>query len=120
MDPWDLKRLRDSVRMCHRLLQHPSFEPIVEGWIDPTERDLDTDEALDAWLIQNVRTTFHTCGTCKMGPESDPMAVVDQYCRVLGLKGLRVVDLSIAPDVVRANTHATAIMIAERAAEWFE
>jgi choline dehydrogenase len=55
-----------------------------------------------------------------MGPESDSMAVVDQYCRVRGLKQLRVIDLSISPDVVRANTHATAIMIAERAAEWFE
>ena len=119
VDPWDLKRLRDAVRMCQRLLQHPSFETIVDSWIEPTGQELETNETLDAWLIQNVRTTFHTCGTCKMGPESDPMAVVDQYCRVRGLKGLCVVDLSISPNVVRANTHATAIMIAERAAEWF-
>jgi choline dehydrogenase-like flavoprotein len=55
-----------------------------------------------------------------MGPESDPMAVVDQYCRVRGIQGLRIVDLSVAPNVVRANTNATAIMIAERAAGWFE
>ena len=53
-----------------------------------------------------------------MGPESDPMAVVDQYCRVRGLQNLRVVDLSICPNVVRANTNATAIVIAERAAGW--
>ena len=48
------------------------------------------------------------------------MAVVDQYCRVKGLEGLRVVDLSVAPNVVRANTTATAtaMMIAERAAGW--
>ena len=46
------------------------------------------------------------------------MAVVDQYCRVKGLEGLRVVDLSVAPNVVRANTNATAMMIAERAAGW--
>ena len=120
VDPWDLKRLRDAVRLCQRLLQHPSFEPIVDGWTDPTEQDLASDESLDAWLTQNIATTFHSCGTCKMGPESDSMAVVDQYCRVRGLKQLRVIDLSISPDVVRANTHATAIMIAERAAEWFE
>lgn len=117
-DAWDLKRLRDAVRLCQKLLQHRSFEPIVESWIDPSPGDLDSDEALDAWLMQNVSTTQHTCGTCKMGPDSDPMAVVDQYGRVRGLAGLRVVDLSIAPDVVRANTNATAIMIAERSAQW--
>jgi len=75
-------------------------------------------DATDAWLMQNVATTQHTSGTCKMGPESDPMAVVDQYCRVRGLQTLRVVDLSICPNVVRSNTNATAIMIAERAAGW--
>ena len=53
-----------------------------------------------------------------MGPGSDPMAVVDQYGRVKGLQGLRIADLSIAPDVVRANTNATAIMIAERVPDW--
>jgi choline dehydrogenase-like flavoprotein len=46
--------------------------------------------------------------------------VVDQYCRVRGLENLRVVDLSVTPNVVRANTNATAIMIAERAAEWIK
>ncbi len=119
-DDWDLKRLRDAVRKCQQLLEHPAFEPIVDSWMDPTEADLASDQSLDAWLKQNVGTTFHTCGTCKMGPDSDPMAVVDQYCRVRGISGLRVVDLSIAPNVVRANTNATAIMIGERAAEWFQ
>jgi len=52
-------------------------------------------------------------------PDGDPMAVVDQHCRVRGVEGLRVVDLSVAPNVVRANTNATAIMIAERASVWF-
>ena len=46
------------------------------------------------------------------------MAVVDQYCRVHGLEGLRVVDASVMPDVVRANINATTIMIAERVADW--
>lgn len=55
-----------------------------------------------------------------MGPASDPMAVVNQYCQVHGLDGLRVVDTSVTPDVVRANTNATAIMIGERVADWFK
>jgi choline dehydrogenase len=53
-----------------------------------------------------------------MGPSSDPMAVVDQYGRVRGLEGLRVADASIMPDVVRANTNATSIMIGERISDW--
>jgi choline dehydrogenase len=48
------------------------------------------------------------------------MAVVDQHCRVQGLEGLRVVDVSVLPDCVRANTNATTIMIAERVADWMK
>ena len=117
-DTRDLERCREAVRICQRLLDHPSFQPIIDHWADPTDQDLVSDQALDAWLFQNISTAQHTCGTCKMGPDSDPMAVVDQYGRVKGITGLRVVDLSIAPNVVRANTNATAIMIGERVAGW--
>jgi choline dehydrogenase len=55
-----------------------------------------------------------------MGPASDPLAVVDQWCRVHGLAGLRVADASIMPDVVRANTNVTAMMIAERCADFIK
>ena len=47
-----------------------------------------------------------------MGPNTDPLAVVDQYCRVHGMEGLRVADASVMPDVIRANTNLTTIMIA--------
>ena len=115
----DVRRMREGIRLCARLLEHEQFRPLVSRLLAPTEADLDSDESLDAWIYENISTTFHTCGSCKMGPDGDPMAVVDQYCRVRGLQGLRVVDLSVAPNVVRANTNATAIMIAERAAGWF-
>jgi choline dehydrogenase len=55
-----------------------------------------------------------------MGPASDPMAVVDQYSHVHGIEGLRVADASIMPDVIRANTNATTIMISERVADWIK
>ena len=74
--------------------------------------------ALDTWLLHHVTTTQHSSGTCKMGPASDPLAVVDQHCRVHGLAGLRVADASVMPDVIRANTNATTIMIAERVADF--
>jgi choline dehydrogenase len=61
---------------------------------------------------------FHPVGTAKMGPDSDEEAVVDQYCRVRGIEGLRVVDASVMPNIVRANTNLTCIMIGERVADW--
>ena len=118
-DEFDVRRLREAIRLCARLAEHESFRPLVHGLATITEADLETDETLDAWIHQNVSTTFHSCGSARMGPDGDAMAVVDQHCRVRGVEGLRVVDLSVAPNVVRANTNATAIMIAERAAVWF-
>ena len=116
-DPWDRKRMREAVRLCVRLFEHDAFQDMANGRATPTDDDLASDDSLDAWLLRTVGTSYHVSGTCKMGPVSDPMAVVDQYCRVHGLKGLRVVDASIMPDVIRANTNATTIMIGERAAD---
>ena len=75
-------------------------------------------EASTTRRFSSPYTQHHSSGTCKMGLGSDPMAVVDQYYRVYGLENLRVVDASVMPDVIRANTNATTIMIAERVAEW--
>ncbi|HEX2173583.1 MAG TPA: GMC oxidoreductase, partial [Dehalococcoidia bacterium] len=117
-DPWDRERLREGVRLLVRLAKYPAFGEIVEGRIRPTDDQLTSDEALDAWLRERVSTQHHASGTCKMGPGADPLAVVDQHCRAHGLEGLRVVDASVMPNVPRANTNATTIMIAERVADW--
>ena len=117
-EPWDRERLREGVRMCLEFAEHGEFSDIVEECISPTPDDLVSNETLDQWLLRNVSTTQHISGTCKMGPDSDPMAVLDQYCRVRGLEGLRVVDVSVLPDCIRANTNATTIMIAERVTDW--
>ena len=114
----DRLRLRAAVRLCHQILRQPSFDAFAGEAVSPTADEIASDAALDDWLLRNVFTTFHTSGSCRMGPADDPLAVVDQYCRVHGVENLRVVDLSICPNVVRANTNATAIMIAERAAGW--
>jgi choline dehydrogenase len=116
-EPWDRQRLREAVRTVVRLFEHPAFEGIVGERISPTDDTLASDEKLDWWLQQTVTIAGHTSCTCRMGPSGDSTAVVDQYCRVHGLQGLRVVDASVMPEVVRANTNATAIMIGERAAD---
>lgn len=117
-DSWDRERMRGAVRLCVDVASRPEYEGILLERLTPSDDELQDDDALDRWLLANVGTQHHSSGTCKMGPASDGMAVVDQYCRVHGLDGLRVVDASVMPDVVRANTNASTIMIAERVADW--
>ena len=119
-DAGDRARMRQAVRLCVRLSESPAFAQVITERINPTDADLADDDALDAWLLRNVSTQQHSSGTCKMGPADDPMAVVDQYCRVYGLDNLSVIDASVMPDVVRANTNVTTLMIAERLADWIK
>ena len=119
-DPWDRQRLREGVRLCVQLFEHQAFSDIIADRADPTDQDMASDEALDAWMLRNVSCCHHISRTCKMGPSSDPKAVVDQYCRVHGVERLRVVDASVMPDIIRANTNATAVLIGERAADFIK
>jgi choline dehydrogenase len=114
---WDRERLRTAVRLCVELLQDPIFKDMVGQRATPTDQDLASDQALDTWLQLNTGIAGHSSLTYKMGPASDAMAVVDQYCRVHGVSHLRVIDASAMPEIPRANTNATIIMLAERAAD---
>jgi choline dehydrogenase len=104
--------------VCLQLGTQSAYRDILAERVAPTDQDLASDDALDTWMLKTVGTARHLSGTCKMGPAVDPMAVVNQYCQVHGIQGLRVVDGSILPHVTRANTHATIIMAAERVAAW--
>jgi choline dehydrogenase len=118
--PEDVRRLREGVRLNLRLGRHPAFSDILGEQVSPTPAEAAVDEALDTWMLRNVQTMQHISCTAKMGPDSDPLAVVDQWLRVRGVSGLRVADCSVMPDCVRANTNATAIMIGERVADFIK
>ena len=117
-DPRDISRYRDGVRRTVSIFDNAAFDGLLAERLSPTDADLASDDALDAWLQQNAGIAGHTSVTCKMGPQSDQLAVVDQHCKVHGLESLRVVDAAAMPDIVRANTNATIIMMAERVADF--
>ncbi|GAA3173738.1 hypothetical protein GCM10020255_063870 [Rhodococcus baikonurensis] len=72
-------------------------------------------EYTDEWIESRLGTSLHMSGSCVMGAESDPFAVVDDRCRVIGAQGLSIVDTSILPTIPTRGPHATAVMVAERA-----
>ena len=118
-NPHDMRRVREGLRFGISLLESAAYKDVVDHRITPTDDILAGDDALDHWIRQNVGTARHVSGTCKMGPDSDPMTVVDQYCRVKGVQGLCVVDASIMPRIPRSGgIHPTVIMVAERVVDW--
>ena len=119
-EEYDRERLREAIGICLELAEHDDLSKIIEKRVDPTDADLQSNETMDDWLMRKVRTSHHVSGTCKMGPSSDPMAVVDQYGSVHGIEGLRVVDASIMPDCIRANTNVTSMVIGERVADFIQ
>jgi choline dehydrogenase len=112
----DRRVLLAGMRLARRLLQSKPLEPYYEREDFPGP-GVQTDAELLAAAKQRGTTTFHPAGTCRMGPASDPMSVVDDQLRVHGLEGLRVVDASVMPTMLSANINAATLMIAEKAAD---
>lgn len=77
----------------------------------------DTESYWRCFIRNQLRSMYHMAGTCRMGPAADPRTVVDPRLRVKGLSSLRVIDASIMPDIVSANTNAPVIMIGEKGAQ---
>jgi choline dehydrogenase-like flavoprotein len=113
----DRRRLREGVRLAAELMRARSFAPLTAGRTDLPDDVLDSDRGLDGWIRAHLTTAIHLSGTARMGPGTDPGAVVDQRLRVRGMAGLRVVDTSVMPRVPSRGPAATAVMLGERAAE---
>ena len=112
----DSATLRAGLRLARDVGRQAPLRPFAAAEIAPGP-DGWSDAALDAHIRATAITVHHPLGTCRMGAESDEMAVVDGKLRVRGVDALRVVDASVMPDLVGGNINAAVIMIAEKAAD---
>jgi choline dehydrogenase-like flavoprotein len=119
-NPDDMATLVRGVRLARTILHAPSLASLLACELAPGHGpdDVLSDAAIETHIASVVKTVYHPCGTCKMGPASDPTAVVDAKLRVHGVPRLRVADASIMPNLVSGNTNAPAIMIGERCADF--
>jgi choline dehydrogenase len=107
---------RACVRLTREIIAQRAFDPYRGREIMPGA-DCVSDEAIDAFVRDDIDTAYHPSCSCKMGSPSDPSAVVDPETRVIGVEALRVVDSSIMPSITNGNLNAPTIMLAEKAAD---
>jgi choline dehydrogenase len=115
-DPMDRRVTLGGLRLVRRMLSTPELAPYADRETLPGP-DVTTDDELLDFARRNGSTCYHLIGTARMGPATDPSAVVSDTLLVHGMAGLRIVDASIMPSMPSANTYATTLMIAERASD---
>ncbi|HNU10341.1 MAG TPA: GMC family oxidoreductase N-terminal domain-containing protein [Rubrivivax sp.] len=112
----DVDTLVRGVKLARRILRAPSMQAVISEEIAPSPDENAPDSVLEEHVRRTAKTVYHPSCTCRMG--SDDGAVVDPQLRVRGVGRLRVCDASVMPTIVRGNTNAPTIMIAERCADF--
>ncbi len=115
-DDADVRVLLAGIRITRRIMATEPLAGLIDSELFPG-LDCQSDEDLIAFVRQFGTTSYHLVGSCKMGPATDTMVVVDPRLRVHGVEGLRVADTSIMPMIVSANTAAPAMVIGEKCAD---
>ena len=113
-DPYDRKMAVEGIEFARSIMTASAFRPFIKAERMPGA-DQRTDAEIEAYCRQWGKTDYHPVGACKMGV--DPLAVVDPELKVRGIERLRVIDSSIMPLEISANTNAPSIMIAEKGAD---
>jgi choline dehydrogenase len=114
--PDDLRLTMAGFRFARTVLDASPMRDLIDKEIFPGA-DVTSDEAVAAHCKRTVKTGYHPVGTCKMGQDTDPEAVLDANLRVRGTSGLRVVDASLMPTIVSGNTNAAVMAAASKAAD---
>jgi choline dehydrogenase len=112
----DWADFRRCIRLTREIFAQPAFAPYVKHEILPGA-GAQTDDELNDVIRAHAESAYHPCGTCKMGRQDDPMAVVDPECRVIGVEGLRVADSSIFPRITNGNLNGPSVMTGEKASD---
>jgi choline dehydrogenase len=115
--PEDLRLTLASLKFARKLLATKPLGPKIADELLPGS-DIVNDDALVEYCGRTVKTNYHPSGSARMGPDGDPMAVLDSRMRVRGIDNLRVIDCSAIPFIPSANTNAAALMLGHRAAEF--
>ena len=113
----DRKVAADSLRVTRRIMSQPAMAAFEPEEFKPGVQ-YQADEELAKLAGDIASTIFHPVGTTRMGREDDPMAVVNSHLQVRGVRGLRVVDAGVMPNITSGNTNSPTLMIAEKAAHW--
>lgn len=116
----DLARLAAGLRLAWSLVTAGPLAELTERLLAWTDRMVGDETLLRRAIERFVCPLWHPVGTARMGTDDDPLAVVDERCRVHGVAGLAVVDASVMPSIPSAPTHLTCMAIAERAAAWMQ
>ena len=112
--PDDLRLTIAGLRYAREILATPPLEALVDREVLPGPGTI-SDEDLAEHCRRTVKTNYHPVGTCRMGRDSDPEAVVTADLKVRGVDGLRVIDASIMPTIPSGNTNAPVLAIADKA-----
>ncbi|TPM94849.1 choline dehydrogenase [Mesorhizobium sp. B2-1-3A] len=112
----DRREMVEGIRAAREIGEQDAFSPYRKAEIGPGP-EIQSDGALLDYVRRNAISGYHPACTCKMGTDTDPLAVVDASLKVYGVRNLRVVDTSVMPTLVTGNTNAPTIMIAEKAAD---
>ena len=115
-DPQDWWEFRQCIRLTREIFAQEAFKPFVKHEFQPGAA-VQSDAELDDFIREHAESAYHPCGTCRMGREGDPMAVVDPQARVIGVAGLRVADSSIFPQITNGNLNAPSIMVGEKVSD---
>ncbi len=116
-DELDRQIVVKGMKLAREMMHAPALKPYFDHEVYPGPEKGQSDDELLQLARERGTSTYHLMGTCRMAPESDPTAVVDNHLRVYGVENLRVIDASIMPTMLSANLNAGAIMIGERGAD---